>query len=81
MSRKQPVKYHNPDSCNKCKGTNCFINPSYDSGLMSETKTKCEACGFSDYWAFGFFESGSEMESKCDTYSFTSGQDPIEAEW
>ena len=62
--------YHNPDSCNKCKGQNEFFEPNYDLGFLHETETKCEECGFEDYWAHGFFESGSEMESNCDTYSF-----------
>lgn len=66
------TKYHNPDSCNKCKGRNEYIQPSYDSGHLHETKTKCESCGFEDYWAYGFFESGTEMVSNCDTYSFDS---------
>jgi len=61
--------YHKPESCNKCKGKNRFIKPSYDSGHLHETATKCEECGFDDYWACGFFESGSDMFSNCETYT------------
>jgi len=62
--------YHNPDSCNKCKGYNEFTNEVYINGFISEAKTKCSICGFEDYWAYGFFESGSEMKSNCETYNF-----------
>jgi hypothetical protein len=61
--------YHRPESCNRCRGTNAFIRPSYDSGRLHETQTKCTVCGFEDYWAYGFFESGSEIISKCETYT------------
>ena len=64
------IKYHDPDSCNKCSGQNRIIETSFEGGIMSEAKTKCTECGFEDYWAYGWFESGAEIESKCKTYSF-----------
>lgn len=66
------TEYHNPNSCNKCSGENKIISESYEQGSLSEAKTKCSFCGFEDYWAFGFFQSGSEMISKCETYNFDS---------
>ena len=60
--------YHNPDSCNKCSGKNIVDVVDMADGHMSECKTKCTECGHIDYWAFGYFESGSEIESKCKTY-------------
>lgn len=65
-----PVKYHCIDSCNKCGGVNQTINPSLDERGVYESKTKCNDCGFIDYWAYGFYESSQEIESKCCTYSF-----------
>lgn len=66
----EPVQYHCYDSCNACGELNTLVNPSYDTAGLYETATKCLTCGHEDYWAYGFFESGSEMESKCETYSF-----------
>ncbi len=70
-----PVEYHDPSSCNKCKGNNEFIKEVYDSGILHEAETRCETCGFQDYWAYGFFESGSEMVSNCRKYSFNNEQE------
>ena len=65
------VKYHDINSCNKCKGKNDLIKPYYEDGhILMESETKCTICGFRDYWAHGFFESGSEIKSNCETYSF-----------
>lgn len=64
------TKYHVAESCNRCAGVNEMINPAIDERGVYESKTKCKDCGFDDYWAYGFFESSSEMESKCATYSF-----------
>ena len=66
----EPTQYHCMDSCNACGEKNELINPAYDERGVYETKTTCEECGHKDYWAYGFFESGSEMESKCQKYSF-----------
>jgi len=64
--------YHKPESCNKCKGLNDFIDPNYCDhyGLLCETKTKCSECGFEDFWAYGYFKSIMTMECNCETYSF-----------
>lgn len=62
--------YHNPDSCNKCQGENKLLNYVFYDGFMHEAETECTKCGFKDYWAHGFFESGSEMKSNCKTYNF-----------
>ena len=76
MKTKQPeqskgqVQYHCYDSCNRCSRENQLIDPSYDERGVYETKTKCKFCEFEDYWSYGFYESGSEMEGKCNTYSF-----------
>lgn len=61
-------EYHRVESCNKCRGFNKLSRESYDSGHLHEASTKCVDCGFEDYWAFGYFESGAEMESKCEKY-------------
>ena len=71
----EPVKYHCIESCNACGGANEIISPSYEECHLIESKTKCLTCGHSDYWAYGFFESSQEIESKCQTYSFG---EPIE---
>lgn len=73
------VKYHEPMSCNKCgKGRNEFLGlPVTIEGRLCETRTKCQVCGFEDYWAYGFFESSGELdgiESKCDTYEFNTNK-------
>ena len=63
------TKYHVKESCNKCKGKNQLTGKQYlDGGVICEAETKCEACGFEDYWSYGFFESSSEMVGNCDTY-------------
>jgi len=64
------TKYHSLDSCNKCGGENDWDEVTTDGGHVSEANTKCNDCGFTDYWAYGFFESSQEMESKCATYEF-----------
>ncbi len=63
------TEYHKPRSCNKCKGENDLLTSCFDQGHLSEARTKCKACGFEDYWAFGLFESGAEMVSNCEKYS------------
>jgi len=64
------INYHNPNSCNNCRGPNELDERSSDNGILYEARTKCTRCGFEDYWAHGWFESGSEMVSNCETYSF-----------
>jgi len=62
--------YHKLESCNKCKGENDIEVIANDNGdgLVCEAKTKCQTCGFIDYWAYGYFESGNEIISNCETY-------------
>lgn len=62
------TEYHIVTSCNNCKGENELIAPSYEDGHLHETVTKCIECGFEDYWAYGYFQSGSEMVSNCEKY-------------
>lgn len=62
-------EYHVVRSCNKCKGTNSLSRESFDNGYLCEAYTKCDSCGFEDFWAYGWFESGAEMESNCEKYS------------
>lgn len=62
--------YHNPESCNKCKGDNDVIAISFEQGHLSEAKTKCTKCGYEDYWFYGFFENSNKIESNCKTYNF-----------
>ena len=57
-------------SCNKCGGENKVDTVDTINGAICECKTKCKKCGFTDYWDYGYFESGSEMVSKCEKYSF-----------
>ena len=64
------IEYDCPESCNKCKGANVFVTPYYEESQLYETKTICQDCGFYDYWAYGFFDSGGDMVSNCETYSF-----------
>lgn len=64
------VQYHRIDSCNKCGGLN---RVTFGSEHTGEASTKCTECGFEDYWAYGYFESGGSMESNCATYSFGEG--------
>lgn len=61
--------YHIPESCNKCSGENDVHPVDFINGHLCEAKTTCKVCGYTDYWAYGFFESISEIESKCKTYN------------
>lgn len=59
------------NSCNKCKGENeVIVTDTLDGHTIMEAKTICEVCGFEDYWAYGWFESGRDMTSNCEKYSF-----------
>ena len=65
------VEYHCVGSCNKCKGSNSVeITDTLDGHTVLEAKTACSDCGFEDYWAYGWFESGQDMISKCEKYSY-----------
>jgi len=58
-------KYDSPHTCNKCgKQTNEIKVTDSLNGYMHECKTTCTNCGFKDYWAHGFFESGQEMQGE-----------------
>lgn len=63
-------QYDDPGYCNRCgaKGVT-HTKPVYDSNIMCEVYTKCNACGFEDFWAYGFFESNEEMVGKARKYS------------
>lgn len=65
---KEKTEYHIPASCNKCGEINAVDWVSQIEGHLCEAKTKCESCGFQDYWAYGFFESSQEMKGKCKKY-------------
>ena len=65
------VEYHCVGSCNKCIGSNSVeITDTLDGHTMLEAKTVCSECGFEDYWAYGWFESGQDMISNCEKYSY-----------
>lgn len=56
-------------SCNKCAGDNQVTEVTQsEGGYILEAKTKCNDCGFKDYWAYGFFDSGQDMVSRCKRY-------------
>lgn len=63
-------KYHNMNSCNACghPSSNSVIVVDTISSYISEARTACQVCGHEDYWAYGFFESSQDMESKCLKY-------------
>lgn len=65
------IEYDDSWSCNNCSGDN-EITKIVDTlnGYMCECETKCNECGFEDYWAYGRFESGQYIVSKCKKYSF-----------
>lgn len=64
------TQYHVLESCNKCTGVNDVEMVDTIVGDICEARTSCTVCGFTDYWAYGWFESGSKMESKCEKYTF-----------
>ena len=61
-------KYHNKHVCTECGGINSFVKPSIDEIGIYETATKCDDCGFEDYWAYGFFQSLSEPTDRQTAY-------------
>ena len=61
--------FHDKNYCNKCGlHTNGIEVIDTEDGYVSEVNTECRVCKHKDYWAHGFFESGSWMVSKCKTY-------------
>ena len=69
MNRQRVFTFHRKESCNKCTGENEIKIIDTDDGHISECETVCRNCGHRDYWAHGYFQSGSEMKSKCKTYT------------
>ena len=69
-SNEKSTQYHEPTSCNKCGGERCndIKQTDHIDCRMSECETTCRKCGHKDYWAYGWFESGQYIESKCKTY-------------
>jgi hypothetical protein len=64
------TEYHEPSSCNACGiGVNKLKVTQSDAGYVSEAETVCQSCGHTDYWAYGFFESGQDMVSNCKKYT------------
>lgn len=68
--RSQEPMFHEKFSCNKCgKETNDIIKVknsiNYD---IAECETKCSNCGFKDYWAYGYFQSGAQGYDNCTKY-------------
>jgi len=62
------TEYHNVESCNKCAGKNTVHTVAFEI-CLHEAETVCNDCGFQDYWAYGFFASGSVMVSNCRKYA------------
>lgn len=63
------AQYHVLGSCNNCRSRNTDVEMiSIDGGSISEARLYCNSCGFEDYWAYGFYESGQDMESNCEKY-------------
>ena len=60
--------YHVIDSCNACGGDNEVKVKDTINYHICEAETVCSDCGHQDYWAYGFFESSQDIESKCDKY-------------
>ena len=62
----EPREYHLMVSCNACGNTNSYEIIDTTDGHISEARTWCNVCDFEDYWAFGYFQSGSYKPSYCD---------------
>ena len=64
----QKTTYQHKESCNKCSGTNTIKEVDSENGVVYEAETTCKDCGFRDYWATGFFQSGMDGYDKAKTY-------------
>lgn len=64
------TQYDCPYSCNKCGGENTVKSDPFSPYGSGETETKCNKCGFADYWCYGFFMSSTDGFSACRKYSF-----------
>ena len=51
-------KFDVKESCNRCGERNEIKQVDVENGVIYECETNCKSCGFEDYWAFGFFQSG-----------------------
>lgn len=60
--------YHDPATCNKCGSSTDMTIKDTIANFPCEYETKCKVCGFEDYWAYGYFESGAEGYDKCGRY-------------
>lgn len=72
------VLYDSMRSCNRC-GANknkILIKDSIES-IICECETTCTVCGFEDYWAYGFFESGQDGYDKALKYTNDKGADHV----
>jgi len=70
MKEEKETKFQNPYSCNKCGE---LENQVVIGNLREDgASTKCKSCGFEDFWAFGFFESSQDIESKAKNYTRTT---------
>lgn len=58
------LKYQNYNHCPQCRGRNEVEIKDTVNLYVAECKTTCTQCGFSDYWAHGFFESVCEDENQ-----------------
>lgn len=66
------TEYHCIEFCPKCGCSNSSSPTVMDGVLVCEAQTKCNACGFHSYWAYGFFDIG-EMEFKGKRYINDNG--------
>lgn len=69
------MEYDCLESCNKCGGANNITPKSMEGTIVCEAETECTHCGFKDYWAYGYFQSGSEIIGKSEKYSFDNKAD------
>lgn len=65
---REPGTYDVMQSCNRCGGSNEYYISSCTRSYIEECKTKCQDCGFEDYWAYGFFESGQRGYNQSEKY-------------
>ena len=63
MKKVETKRFHEKSSCNRCGMKKNDIVKVIDSMevacTISECETKCASCGFEDYWAYGYFQSGA----------------------
>ena len=62
-------EYHNYNSCNKCGKDNDWLITSVLDSQVAECHTTCNHCGFEDYWAYGWYESGQDGYNSCSKYT------------